>query len=519
MMACSSPEEKSMKQNTYFKGEVEKLQAYFHIPGMAVVVKQGEKILYEDYFGYADLEKQKSVDSTTVFPIASVSKLFAASIIHQLVEEGKLDLDTAITSYLPELGLPASIKVKHILSHTSQGTPGNGFLYSGRFGLLTPLIEKLTNKTYAEVLNERVIAKLGLQNTHGLINDETVNALADRLANPYFPPNEKGRFDPGLSTSTGIAATARDLATFATALQSGQLISKQSYFKMGSPFKSNKGEKQAYGLGAFGQKYNKEDMVWGYGQNDCFSSLLLNIPDKELTLIILANNNLLSDPARLIYGDVTYSLFALAFLETYVFEWPVQLDFFQEGQKDEWIQTFQGVKRPDFRGFYYQKLRATALAASFMGNLDPNEFRKSKTLLNYSTQVPNDLPHDLTELHALSMLDGQGLDSIQINIEKVAQELIHNYPENPYPKVYLGFYYAQHEQVKQAVEVFQQLVDLPQTSPNWYTLEALDYLANYYEENDADKAKSYYQQIVSIGWNYDGKLTKAQQKLDMLAKM
>jgi len=497
---------------TQFKSSLQQLQNYFQIPGMAILVKKGTKVVYEDYQGWADVEKKTKVNSNTIFPIASVSKVFATSLIFQLVEAGKLDLDQSVKYYLPDTPLIEAIQVKHLLSHTSQGTPGEGFLYSSRFGILKNIIEQTTGETYEETLQKNIIQKIGLTNTSGLTNDEAVSKLAAQLASPYQPTGEAGFYDPGLSTSSGIAATAQDLAKFDDALQKGQLIKKESLQKMTSPFVSNKGQLQPYGLGIFSQTFLGQQLVWGYGQNDCFSSLYLKVPQKDLTFILLANKNLLSDPARLIYGDVSYSLFALTFLENWVLDEQPINNFFEDKSLADLENAYQKLSNQTQKAFFLQKLRATALAMSFMGQLDEKEFIKSANLLQAHQQLNPSFQGDLSYLHNLSML-GKNAASLHPTMEVICKQLKQENPENPYPGVYLGFYYVETGQEALAASVFDELINIPQTNPNWYTLEALDFLASYYKENQPEKAKAYYQRIVDIGWNYAGMVTKAKKAL------
>ena len=65
-----------------FEQHLSALRAYFHIPGMAAIVARNGEVVYEGYFGYADLEAERLVDSTTIFPIASVTKTFAYHAAH-----------------------------------------------------------------------------------------------------------------------------------------------------------------------------------------------------------------------------------------------------------------------------------------------------------------------------------------------------------------------------------------------------------------------------------------------------
>ena len=71
------------------------------IPGVAVTIVNKDQVLYQNAFGYADVAAKKSYTSQTIHNIGSISKTFIGVALMQLVEEGKLDLDTDINSYLP----------------------------------------------------------------------------------------------------------------------------------------------------------------------------------------------------------------------------------------------------------------------------------------------------------------------------------------------------------------------------------------------------------------------------------
>jgi hypothetical protein len=82
---------------------------------------------------------------------------------------------------------------------------------------------------------------------------------------------------------------------------------------------STTGAVRPTGLGWFVQPYNGERLVWHFGyEPDAYSSLILKIPSKRLTLILLANSDGLSAPFDLSRGDVTSSLFALTFLRLFL---------------------------------------------------------------------------------------------------------------------------------------------------------------------------------------------------------
>jgi CubicO group peptidase (beta-lactamase class C family) len=94
-----------------------------HIPGAAVSVVKDGKLFFTKGYGYADLENKIPVDAEqTVFAIGSVGKLFTWTAVMQLVEQGKLDLDADVNTYLdfriPDT-YPGPITLKHLLTHTA----------------------------------------------------------------------------------------------------------------------------------------------------------------------------------------------------------------------------------------------------------------------------------------------------------------------------------------------------------------------------------------------------------------
>jgi hypothetical protein len=112
-------------------------------------------------FRFVDLEHRTPVTPNTVFHLASITKTFAATLILQLVEEGKLDLDEPMSHYSSDFK-DDSVTIKHLLTHTSQGTPGERFQYSGnRYGYLKDVIEKKYGKPFLNVVVETSSTRWG----------------------------------------------------------------------------------------------------------------------------------------------------------------------------------------------------------------------------------------------------------------------------------------------------------------------------------------------------------------------
>lgn len=452
-----------------FSDEVKALKDYFHIPGMAVLIQKGDSIIHEEYLGVANMESGLQVDSTTQFPIASLTKVFAGTALMQLMEEGKLSLDDPIDTYLKNPTFGDSVQVKHIMSHTSQGIPGQQFYYSYRFGALTPAIAKASGQSFESYVQKEILEPLGLRSTY-MFTDSS--AVTPTTALPYNVDDGivPGIMEFGASASAGIVSTAQDMATFSRAMDDNTLISAASKKIMFSPFQPG----LPYGHGIFSQTIENKKVVWGYGQYDSYSSLLLKVPEDDLTLVLLANNNLMSDPARLIYGDVASSLFALSFLKNYVLN-RQEMPLFEP--EDEPLGITSELHR--------KKLLAEALAASFMARFDNNELEKSKRLLRKTFEIyPNYLDYaHLNLLHNLNFLKSVHLykelgefNEFDHQIEAIAQKLLEKDPNNPYANVYMGEYHDGKGNLEKAKVHFETIVNTKNFSPFWYTSTAKQWL-------------------------------------------
>src|SRR5688572_21406494 len=82
-----------------FEKRVDHLRQRLRIPGMSVGIVKDQKLVWAKGFGYADVEKKVPATPGTLFHLASITKTFAAEMIMQLVEQGKLDLDEPVSRY------------------------------------------------------------------------------------------------------------------------------------------------------------------------------------------------------------------------------------------------------------------------------------------------------------------------------------------------------------------------------------------------------------------------------------
>lgn len=134
-----------------------------HIAGAVAAVVVGDKVLFAKGYGYADVEQRRKVDpETTQFRIASVSKLFTWAAVMQLVEQGKLDLDKDVNTYLTNLKIPATfpqpITLKHLLTHTPGFEDGVIGLFAHDAKEVGPLGDVLRRQMPARVRPPGILA-------------------------------------------------------------------------------------------------------------------------------------------------------------------------------------------------------------------------------------------------------------------------------------------------------------------------------------------------------------------------
>ena len=333
---------------------LDSLRVRYGVPGLAAAVVADGEVAFARGYGWADVGGRRPVTAATPFRIASLTKPLAAAALLRLVEQGRLDLDRPFADYVagydrgcglftspevlaeePALGpLVADwrcaderdrLTVRHYLTHTAQGEPGAAFRYNGfLYGQLSRVAEGASGRPFSDLLRDDLFAPLGMGRTLPSQADSTRSAVLAALALPYR--TDAGRPEraewPNLNANAGagVVSTVLDLARFDAALDGGAVLGPAARGAASTPARSSAtGERLPYGLGWFVQDHGGERLVWHYGwQPGAYSGLWLRVPERGLTLILLANGEGLSAPFGLGEGDVARSPFARAFLEALV---------------------------------------------------------------------------------------------------------------------------------------------------------------------------------------------------------
>ena len=298
-----------------------------------VLVRKNGRNRFERSFGFANFKFKVPDTNTTKYKIASITKAFTAVLILQLREEGKLDLNKTIKTYLPAYAGEAGDKstVHQLLNHTSGidnfdkvksaedamqngfptyqkpytsdqllakfcsgplvNQPGKTFDYNNAdYIILGKIIEAIEGKSYETVLKVRIFDPLGLKETGMLTQGQILEGLADtyffrddiKLLVNDFPVYPENWYAAG-----SMYSTANDLMQFANALFGKKLLKKESLDLMFTPGLDDYG----YGVWAYDTKVDGKSyrVVKRPGQIMGAQTQLYHFLDKDITVVILSN--------------------------------------------------------------------------------------------------------------------------------------------------------------------------------------------------------------------------------------
>ena len=309
-------------------------QAAF-IPGLSALIVQDGVIVWERGYGRADIERALEPTSFTAYQIGGLSQTIGATLfLKKCGDENFGTPNDPLSLWLP-LFPERTTSVTQLLGHVA---PSGGFKYDlTRVAAITPALEACSGLPYQQLVAEDIFSRLGMADSVpgsalGTPTPEDVRQFGTNNLSRYvvtlaraargYKVDTRGRptrtdLPPGRSNAaTGLISTARDLAKFDAGLRYNILLRPETQLNAWTPV----GPGFPTGLGWFVQTYNGVPVIWQFGTvPDAFSSLIVKLPTRGLTLILLANSDGLSPPLlALEKGDVTASVFAKTFLRMYV---------------------------------------------------------------------------------------------------------------------------------------------------------------------------------------------------------
>ena len=300
--------------------------------GMVMAVHLADDTVIWDTSGYVDPAGNERWSANTPSLIASVTKTFTAVVVMQLVEEGKLSLDDTVDIWFPEQPNGNKITVRMLLSHTSGlgdyqellgtdpdkltrewapeeliaianqagsvGVPGSSTAYysSTNYIMLGRIIEKVTGNSWEHEIESRIIQPLNLRNTRCVTDNnkkevvvpiylKTSDGYMNLLEDPFY-----SQISASIGWAAGgIASSASNLMTFASALFDGKLVSKETLDLMSQPVGFGGG--RAWGLGGGVMKINEHKAFAMGGDSIGYHAFFISTLDGRFIVTALVNTD------------------------------------------------------------------------------------------------------------------------------------------------------------------------------------------------------------------------------------
>ena len=284
----------------------------------SVAIAQNGNVVYAKAFGYSQLSDAGNIAATpqTRYRIGSISKVFTATMVMQLVDEGKLTLSTTLDRFYPQIPNSEKITIDQLLSHRSgihsftsdpdypkwmmnpktheelialisgykpDFEPNAKYAYSNsNYVLLSYIIEKLDKRSFEKSLDKRIIRKVGLKNTY-------YGKKTDVKNNESYSYSKKIKWEKEVETDMSIpsgagaiVSTPSDLTIFANALFTKNLVSDSSLAAMTRT-------RDGYGLGLMSMNFGEEKGYGHGGAIDGFLNQVVYFPEKSLTIAFSLN--------------------------------------------------------------------------------------------------------------------------------------------------------------------------------------------------------------------------------------
>lgn len=309
------------------------------MPGLAIAVVKGDKVIFAQGFGYRNVKAKLPVTPQTLFYIASTQKSFAATTAKILADEGKLDLDVSVRTYLPKLKLPSplssdQISLRDLLVHrsgigndplefrtsysgqsdkeemlkllqTASKPVARTFIYSNVGTIITGYaMENATGESFQQLIQKKILDPLGMRDTTFYASKAKASP---NLALAYL--SEDGAFielpykeDNTMHAAGGMVSTADDLAKWLImninngSYQGKQIVSAVSMAEIQSAQinqkkTSYKFDRYAYGLGWDMANYEGDVLLHRFGAYPGFRPHVSFMPAHDLGVIVLANES------------------------------------------------------------------------------------------------------------------------------------------------------------------------------------------------------------------------------------
>ena len=321
------------------------------IPSLSVVVLQDGEPTFEAYLGWSDDEGDVATTSQTTYAVASVSKTITGTSLFLADRDGVIDLDRPMADAedwqgfcgwfpnSPIIFAGAQLGDVTIEDFTCQGQTlrnavnmrvngqaGTHFLYNPLvFARLGRFMDEAGPMGIRELVYDYVLDPAGMTNTAAGWRDEARGHVLSRLAPPFHLNDgdlAKQPFpDDDFRGAAGLYMSPLELARFDNALTSGALMDRDALSALWTPPLNADGAPSVYVHGWYVQDYQGERLIWHSGvEDEAYSAIYLKLPERGLTLIAMANRDVLGWGNRLDRAEVERSPVVQAFFTAFGIE-------------------------------------------------------------------------------------------------------------------------------------------------------------------------------------------------------
>lgn len=294
------------------------------VAGLAIAVSREGQLLHNRAYGSSDPGTGEPLEASQPQRIASLTKQFTAAAILTLVDEGRIELDATVQTYLPGFSTQGqTVAVRNLLSHTSGihsysdlygGTgrppvpraavldtlqrhpydfpPGTEYRYSNsNYYLLGAMLEEVTGETYGRYLEASLFEPLGLEDTSYCGHEGEVIAAGYRAVADDLEAVVLDEAHDYLGGSGGLCSTARDLVQWQHALASGRVMDPRTYSLMTTRTVLLTGDTVPQGLGAAIETLENRAAIAHGGSLAGFNSHMAYYPEERVAIAVLVNTN------------------------------------------------------------------------------------------------------------------------------------------------------------------------------------------------------------------------------------
>lgn len=339
----------------YTDYQIKKLIKEYDLPSVVVALIDGQDVIYENAYGFSNIEEQTIATLDTIYKLGSITKLFTGIEIMRMSEEGLIDLDAPIGQYLPDFSIksrfPSSdqITIRSILAHRS-GLPRNGTLLLWHWEASPDIFSALTNSLvdsyqafpvgyrykYSNIgynilgriievvreiespseesaggwpyyMRDEVLHPIGMDNT-GFGSDQLLYGKASELnvAMGYYNENGKNKpynqYDIISLASGNMQSTMKDMVIFAQYIlrigetDEDQIIGKDTLWSMFEEQYTKPRDPNTNGLAWLTDKKQLGELVVFHdGTNQGFISMIALMPERDLGLVVFSNSDSFED--------------------------------------------------------------------------------------------------------------------------------------------------------------------------------------------------------------------------------